>query len=48
MKQLIVMISMIMLCIAIASIVGTFGDKAKTMSDNVLNSLDTVKVSADK
>ncbi len=40
------MISMIMLGIAIAGIVGSFGDKADSMSSSVLKSLDTVKVTA--
>lgn len=43
MKQLIVMISMIMLGIAIAGMVSNFGDKAETMSDSVLKSLDSVQ-----
>lgn len=43
MKQLIVMISMIMLGIAIAGMVSNFGDEAKKMSDNVVKSLKTVE-----
>lgn len=42
MKQLIVMISMIMLGIAISGMISQFGDKAELMSDRVMNSLDTV------
>jgi hypothetical protein len=47
MKQLIVMISMIMLGIAIAGMITSFGDKAGTMSDNVLTSLDSVSTTVD-
>ena len=46
MKQLIVMISMIMLGIAISGMVSQFGDKAQVMSDNVMTTLDTVDTGA--
>ena len=42
MKQLIVMVSMIMLGIAISGMISQFGDKAELMSTNVLTNLDSI------
>lgn len=44
MKQLIVMISMIMVGIAIAGIVSGFGDKAVDLGKDVTKSIDTANV----
>ena len=42
MKQLIVLVSMIMLGIAISGMISQFGDKAELMSTNVLTNLDSI------